>query len=151
MRRPETQKNPPPTREAPPVQTMSTEKVAYWFFRLNGCMTIEDFVVYPDFGGAPRTDADMSGIRPAYRSEGPRELPRSEVGPYAIGNEAHKTLGVAFRPLTGRRSAASRSRTSSDVTSLRTGGDTSIRGKNWRGTTKVANWLTKRGLAKTSR
>jgi hypothetical protein len=63
MRRPEGQTNLP------------TEKVAYWFFRLNGCMTIENFVVHPDFGGSQRTDADILGIRLPYRSEGLRDSP----------------------------------------------------------------------------
>jgi hypothetical protein len=54
---------------------MSTEKVAYWFFRLNGCMTIENFVVHPDFGGAQHTDADILGMRLPYRSEGLRDSP----------------------------------------------------------------------------
>jgi hypothetical protein len=31
------------------VWSLPTEKVAYWFFRLNGCLTIENFVVHPDF------------------------------------------------------------------------------------------------------
>jgi hypothetical protein len=58
-----------------------TEKVAYWFFRLNGCLTIENFVVHPDslvhpgsFGGQ-LTDADILGIRFPHRSEGPPSRP----------------------------------------------------------------------------
>ena len=69
MRRPEGQTKPP---------TLPTEKVAYWFFRLNGCMTIENFVVHPDFSdpeSSQRTDADILGIRLPYRSEGQRDSP----------------------------------------------------------------------------
>jgi hypothetical protein len=46
------------------------EKLAYWFFRLNGCFTIENFVVHPDFGGGQRTDADLLGVRFPHRQEG---------------------------------------------------------------------------------
>lgn len=46
------------------------EKLAYWFFRLNGCLTIENFVVHDDTGsGGQRTDADILGVRFPYRSE----------------------------------------------------------------------------------
>lgn len=76
MRRPEGQTNPRPPRGAPPDQILPTEKVAYWFFRLNGCMTIENFVVHPDFGdGSQRTDADILGIRFPHRSEGLPDSP----------------------------------------------------------------------------
>ena len=51
-------------------QTLSGEKLAYWFFRLNGCFTIENFIVHPDFGGAQRTDADILGVRFPHRREG---------------------------------------------------------------------------------
>lgn len=60
-------------RQPADAVTLPTEKVAYWFFRLNGCMTIENFVVHPDFGGSQRTDADILGIRLPFRSEGAPE------------------------------------------------------------------------------
>jgi hypothetical protein len=51
--------------------SLSGEKLAYWFFRLNGCFTIENFVVHPDFGGdGQRTDADLLGVRFPHRQEG---------------------------------------------------------------------------------
>jgi hypothetical protein len=62
----------PPRRSDP---RLKTEKVAYWFFRLNGCMTIENFVVHPDFAIGQRTDADILGIRFPHRAEGPLDLP----------------------------------------------------------------------------
>jgi hypothetical protein len=49
--------------------TVDAEKLAYWFFRLNGCLTIENFVVHPDQGGGQRTDADILGVRFPYRQE----------------------------------------------------------------------------------
>jgi hypothetical protein len=45
---------------------LPTEKVAYWFFRLNGCLTMENFIVHADFAdGVPnvRTEADIIGVR----------------------------------------------------------------------------------------
>lgn len=55
------------------ISTISSEKfaekLAYWYFRLNGCLTIEDFIVHPDDRGSQRTDADILGVRFPYRSE----------------------------------------------------------------------------------
>lgn len=45
------------------------EPVAYWFFRLNGCLTIPNFVVHPDRRGSQRTDADVVAVRFPYRRE----------------------------------------------------------------------------------
>ena len=51
---------------------LTTESVAYWFFRLNGCLTITDFIVHPDPEDdqpGQRTDADILAVRFPYRSE----------------------------------------------------------------------------------
>lgn len=45
------------------------ERLAYWYFRLNGFLTTENFVVHPDMGNNQRTDADLLGVRFAYRAE----------------------------------------------------------------------------------
>ena len=45
------------------------EKLAYWYFRLNGFLTIVNFVVHPDVGRRQRTDADILGVRFPYRAE----------------------------------------------------------------------------------
>ncbi|MBZ0297137.1 MAG: hypothetical protein K8L99_31550 [Anaerolineae bacterium] len=47
----------------------NSEKLAYWYFRLNGCFTIENFVIHPDKGRQQRTDVDIMAIRLPYRSE----------------------------------------------------------------------------------
>lgn len=47
----------------------SPEKIAYWFFRLNGCFTFENFIVHPDVRGGQRTDADLIPLRFAHRRE----------------------------------------------------------------------------------
>lgn len=52
---------------------LSSEKIAYWFFRLSGCLTIENFIIHPDFVDQPdvvqRTDADLLAVRFPYRQE----------------------------------------------------------------------------------
>lgn len=48
---------------------MNPERLAYWYFRLNGFMTIEDFVVHPDRGKLQRTDADILAVRFMHREE----------------------------------------------------------------------------------
>lgn len=48
---------------------IESEKLAYWYFRLNGFLTIPNFVVHPDRGGRQRTDVDILGVRFPYRAE----------------------------------------------------------------------------------
>jgi hypothetical protein len=51
---------------------LSPERVAYWFFRLNGCFQIENFALHPDADAERnqmRTDADMLGVRFPFRDE----------------------------------------------------------------------------------
>lgn len=45
------------------------ERLAYWYFRLNGFMTIENFLVHPETGSNPRTDVDILATRFAHRRE----------------------------------------------------------------------------------
>lgn len=45
------------------------EKLAYWYFRLNGFLTIVNFVVHPDRGHKQETDVDILGARFPYRAE----------------------------------------------------------------------------------
>jgi hypothetical protein len=53
------------------MRYFKTTKVAYWYFRLNGFLTMENFVVHPELrsGGGQRTDADLYGVRFPYRTE----------------------------------------------------------------------------------
>lgn len=46
-----------------------SEKVAYWYFRLNGFFQIENFVVHPRSRGSQRTDADLLAVRFPHRAE----------------------------------------------------------------------------------
>lgn len=49
--------------------TYSPDRLAYWYFRLNGFLTIENFIVHPDTGTSQRTDADLLAVRFKYRAE----------------------------------------------------------------------------------
>ena len=48
---------------------LNPEKIAYWYFRLNGFLQLENFVVHPGGRGGQRTDADLLGVRFPHRSE----------------------------------------------------------------------------------
>lgn len=50
-------------------ERFDAEKVAYWYFRLNGFFQIENFVVHPARRGGQRTDADLLAVRFPYRAE----------------------------------------------------------------------------------
>jgi hypothetical protein len=53
----------------PDERLINIEEVAYWFFRLNGCLTIKNFVVHPDSRGGQRTEVDILAVRFPYRCE----------------------------------------------------------------------------------
>lgn len=53
----------------PEVDRLDPEKVAYWYFRLNGFLQIENFVVHPERRGGQRTDADLLAVRFPFRAE----------------------------------------------------------------------------------
>lgn len=48
---------------------ISSEKLAYWYLRLNGFLTITNFVIHPDLGRGQRTDVDILGCRFPFRQE----------------------------------------------------------------------------------
>lgn len=52
-----------------PRMRLDPEKVAHWYFRLNGFLQIENFVVHPSNRGGQRTDADLLGVRFPHRAE----------------------------------------------------------------------------------
>lgn len=55
--------------QRPTPDRLDPEKVAYWYFRLNGFFQIENFVVHPGRRGSQRTDADLLAVRFPYRAE----------------------------------------------------------------------------------
>jgi hypothetical protein len=48
---------------------MKHEDLAHWYFRLNGCFTILNFVLHPARRGGQLTDADILGVRFPHRAE----------------------------------------------------------------------------------
>jgi hypothetical protein len=50
---------------------IKSENLAYWYFRLNGFLTIQNFVVHPNSGSAQRTECDIISARFPYRKELP--------------------------------------------------------------------------------
>ena len=54
---------------SPTPDTLTPERLAYWYFRLNGFLTTENFIVHPDRGPNQRTDADLLAVRFAHRKE----------------------------------------------------------------------------------
>src|SRR5262245_26085362 len=48
---------------------LKPEKVAYWYFRLNGFLQIENFVIHPGRRGGQRSDADLLALRFPFRRE----------------------------------------------------------------------------------
>jgi hypothetical protein len=54
-------------REANPVLT--SEDVAYWYLRLNGFLTLKNFLVHGDRRGEERTEIDVLGVRFQHRRE----------------------------------------------------------------------------------
>lgn len=47
----------------------TTEQIAYWFFRLNGCLNIVNFLVHHERQGREGTDVDILAARFPYRCE----------------------------------------------------------------------------------
>lgn len=50
-------------------EEINSEKLAYWYFRINGCFTITNFVIHPSQGRNQRTDVDIFAIRLPHRQE----------------------------------------------------------------------------------
>lgn len=46
-----------------------SESLAYWYLRLNGFMTTQNFILHNDDSSVPRTDADIFGVRFPLRRE----------------------------------------------------------------------------------
>lgn len=48
---------------------ISTEELAYWYFRLNGCLTTVNFLIHPETQRDSSTDVDVLAVRFPYRAE----------------------------------------------------------------------------------
>jgi len=52
-----------------PEFNFTIEKIAYWFFRLNGCFILENFLVHHERGGREGTEVDILSTRFPFRKE----------------------------------------------------------------------------------
>jgi hypothetical protein len=60
-------------------------KIAYWYFRLNGFLSVENFVLHPEGRRqSQKTDADFCGVRFQYRSE----LNMEDDAPFKYGRKS---------------------------------------------------------------
>lgn len=48
---------------------INSEDLAYWYLRLNGFLTIRNFIVHPDRGSNQETDVDLLAVRFPFRGE----------------------------------------------------------------------------------
>lgn len=48
---------------------INAEDLAYWYLRLNGFLSIQNFVVHPDQGRNQETDVDLMAVRFPFRAE----------------------------------------------------------------------------------
>ena len=79
--------------------TIDPEALAYWYFRLNGCLTIPNFVVHPDYGIGQRTDVDILAIRFPYRAE---LLENSMIDDEVLSNITEKPMIIIAEVKTGK-------------------------------------------------
>lgn len=70
---------------------VSSEALGYWFLRLNGFLTIPNFVVHPDAGNQQGTDVDVLGVRFPYRREN-RQRPMRDSGHFLHREKAFVAL-----------------------------------------------------------
>src|SRR5262245_28244586 len=77
--------------ERPGVEFLNPERVAYWYFRLNGFFQIENFIVHPHRRGGQRTDVDLLAVRFPHRAERLIDDPND-----IMADDVH-TLGLSDR------------------------------------------------------
>jgi hypothetical protein len=68
------------------------ERLAYWFLRLNGFLTTENFIVHDEKGGPQRTDADLLAVRLPHRREALHEKDGQDLWMEDYGCFAEKQL-----------------------------------------------------------
>jgi len=82
-----------PRLKTPPERSpsLNPEKVAYWYFRPNGFLQIENFIVHPGRRGSQPTDADFLAVRFQHRAEFLFDRPepmRDDEGTLCLSSEA---------------------------------------------------------------
>lgn len=89
---------------------INAEALAYWYLRLNGFLTIPNFVLHPDSGSNTRTDIDILGVRFPYRAENSKkpmidDTPFTEVKdkPFIAITEVKKDVCSLNGPWTNKK------------------------------------------------
>jgi hypothetical protein len=62
---------------------INAESLAYWYFRLNGCLTITNFLIHPETTRDSSTEVDILAVRFPYREENLRN-PMEDDEPFDI-------------------------------------------------------------------
>ena len=77
--------------QRPVSDHLDPEKVAYWYFRPNGFLQIENFVVHPERRVGQRTDADLLAVRFPFRAErlfdDPNDIMADDVQQLALSGD----------------------------------------------------------------
>ncbi|ARJ65166.1 hypothetical protein WV31_05580 [Magnetospirillum sp. ME-1] len=83
--------------EEPEPPDLDPEKVAYWYFRLNGFLQIENFILHDARGNGQRTDADLLAVRFPHRAEFifDQELPMKDDEEALHLSKAHIDIVIA--------------------------------------------------------
>lgn len=80
----------------------TAEQIAYWYFRLNGFLLIENFYVHPPGRGGARTDADLLAVRFPHRAErlidDPNDIMADDTGGLALTRDR---IDVVIAEITG--------------------------------------------------
>jgi len=76
---------------------MNCQDLAHWYFRLNGCLTVANFIIHPLHAGPQRTEVDIVGVRFPYRHE--FDDPEAYDSPF---KEADRTLFLIAEVKRGR-------------------------------------------------
>ena len=51
------------------MNNLNTESLSYWFFRLNGCFCLTNFLIHHEKKGFEGTEIDLLGVRFPFRQE----------------------------------------------------------------------------------
>ncbi len=78
------------------LNSMDPEKVAYWYFRLNGFLTISNFVLHSEMRGGERTDIEVLGVRFPFRKELP-EYPLADEDVFREINKPYVIIAEVTR------------------------------------------------------
>ena len=85
-------------RQAEEAFVFSCERIAYWFFRLNGFLTLTNFLVHHEKRGREGTEIDVLGVRFPYRNE--LALSGRSMEDHEIFNEREKKIDIIIADAT---------------------------------------------------